>query len=238
MILLLRLAICDDDPDTVEKIESFLERLQDPLLEYDVFFDGYELEDYQLKTSQEYDIYLLDIEMERMDGLTFAKRLRDVDSRALIIFITGFSKYVYDVFEVFTFDFILKPVDFERLKHTMDKAFSYLKIARSSFVFSFRKNSFTLPCDRIIYIDKSGRKAYIHTTDNTYQCNMTVEEVWKQLDPHFFAAIRKSCIVNLSYVTEIVRDELILKDGKRLFVGRDYKQQVKIKHLHFLRSRL
>ena len=128
MILLLRLAICDDDPDTVEKIESFLERLQDPLLEYDVFFDGYELEDYQLKTSQEYDIYLLDIEMERMDGLTFAKRLRDVDSRALIIFITGFSKYVYDVFEVFTFDFILKPVDFERLKHTMDKAFSYLKL--------------------------------------------------------------------------------------------------------------
>lgn len=238
MIFLLRLAICDDDPDTVEKIESFLDRLQDPPLEYDVFFDGHELEKYQQNTSQEYDIYLLDIEMECMDGLTFAKRLRAVDSRALIIFITGFSKYVYDVFEVFTFDFILKPVDFERLKRTMDKAFAYLKVAKSSFVFSYRKNSFTLPCDRIVYIDKCGRKAFIHTTDSTYQCNMTMDEVWHQLDPRFFAAIRKSCIVNLSHVMEIVRDELVLKDGQRLFVGRDYKQQVKIKHLHFLRSRL
>lgn len=235
---MISIAVCDDDPLIIEKFESYLEQISDPPIEYDVFFDGNELEDYRNQTGQEYDIYFLDIEMQHMDGLTFAKRLRTIDSRALIIFITGYSKYVYDVFEVFTFDFILKPVNFDRIKKTMGKAFAYLHAAKTTFTFCYRKNSFSLPCDRIVYIDKSGRKAFIHTTDKTYQCNMTMDEVWPQLDSRFFTAIRSSSIVNLSYVMEIVRDEVSLKDGSRLFIGRDYRQQAKLKHLQFVRSRL
>lgn len=235
---MLHLAICDDDSAIIEKLESYLELITEPVFDYDVFFDGNELEEYRLRTGQKYDIYFLDIEMRDMDGLTFAKCLRSTDTQALIIFITGYDKYVYDVFEVFTFDFILKPIVFERLKKVLDNAFGYLRIAKISFNFSYRKNSFSLSSDQIMYIDKRGRKAYIHTIDKVYQCNMTMEEVWKQLDKHFFASIRSSCIVNLSYVTEIVKDELLLKDGQRLYVARNYKQQVKLKHLHFVRRQL
>ena len=104
---MIRIAICDDDSGVIETFESYLDKLKDFSFEYDVFFDGYELEQYLLRSGQEYDLYLLDIEMKTMDGLTFARHLRNSDSHALIVFITGYSKYVYDVFEVFTFDFIL-----------------------------------------------------------------------------------------------------------------------------------
>ena len=235
---MIRIAICDDDSGVIETFESYLDKLKDFSFEYDVFFDGYELEQYLLRSGQEYDLYLLDIEMKTMDGLTFARHLRNSDSHALIVFITGYSKYVYDVFEVFTFDFILKPIQFERMKKVLTKAFLYLKDAQNVFTFSYRKNSFSLSCDKIFYIDKIGRKAYIHTAEKTYQCNMTIDEIWQQLNQQFFVSTRASCIVNLAYITQIIKDEVILRNGTKLFAGREYKQNLKLKHLNFIRSQL
>lgn len=235
---MIRIAVCDDDPAAIENIETCLDQISEYSFDYDVFFDGAELLKYLQHSHTEYDIYMLDIEMKHMDGLTFAKELRLFDARALIIFITGYSKYVYDVFKVFTFDFILKPIKFSDVSKVIDKAFSYLKIAKNIFTFSYRKNSFSLSCDKILFIDKIGRKAYIHTIEKTYQCNMTIEEIWKQLDPHFFVSARSSCIVNLAYITEVIKDEIILKNDIRLFAGRSYKQNLKLKHLDFLRRQL
>ena len=52
-----------------------------------------------------YDIYILDIEMQGMNGLELAKTIRTNEPNALIIFLTSYSEYVFDVFEVITFDF-------------------------------------------------------------------------------------------------------------------------------------
>lgn len=53
-----------------------------------------------------------------------------------------------------------------------------------------------------------------------------------------FAEIRVSCIINLSEIVEIVRDELLLKNGETLYVGRAYRQEIKLRHLQFLKEQL
>ena len=66
---------------------------------------------------------------------------------------------------------------------------------------------------------------------------MTLNEIWKQLDSGAFVAIYPSCIVNLFYVREIVRDELILKTGDKLFVVKNIVKRLRKGNLRFIKEK-
>lgn len=100
----------------------------------------------------------------------------------------------------------------------------------------FHPGLFSIPCSEIMYIDKSGRKAFLHTPKSTYTLNMTLSNILTHVDPNLFGKIRSSCIVNLEYVQEVVRDELLLKNGESLFVSRNYRHTIKSQHLNFIRN--
>ncbi len=155
----------------------------------------------------------------------------------LLYFLTNYSKYVFDAFEVITFDFLIKPISFESFQKVILKSINYLSMTKKIFSFTYCKNNYSIPCSEIIHIDKSGRKAFLHTKDNIYQFNMTLEDILDHLDLRLFGKIRASCIVNLGYIQEIVRDELVLKTGDTLFVSRNYRQSIKDQHLHFIKDR-
>lgn len=85
-------------------------------------------------------------------------------------------------------------------------------------------------------IEKLGRKAFIHTTDaRVYQCNITLEKIWEQLNPSKFAAIHISCIVNLTEIASIKCDQLKLKNNEVLYVAKKYRQEIKSRHLQNLK---
>lgn len=236
---MIKLAICDDSPAVIEQIEAYLEQIQDLRFNYEVFFSAEELYDYKITQQIDFDIYLLDIELGTMSGLELAKKIRQVSPYALIIFLTSYTRYVLEVFEVITFDFIEKPLSYERFKMILHKASDFLRLTKVDFIFSYRKNSYSIPCQRIIYIEKTGRKAHIYTNyGSTYQCNITLDEIWTQLNPKTFASIHTSCIVNLNEILEVVCDKLTLKNGKVLYVARNYRQEIKHRHLQYLKERL
>ena len=236
---IMRLAICDDSTEIVEQIESYIDKMQEMHIEYEVFFSGEELYRYKKNEEVEFDIYLLDIEMKQMSGLELGHILRDESPYALIIYLTSHAQYVYDVFDVVTFDFIVKPLNYLRFQQAIEKATKYLHRAKVNFIFSYRKNTYSIPCQLIMYIEKRGRKAYIHTRDGKInKCNITINEIWKQLSTKMFVQIHASCIVNLEVISEIIKEQLVLEDGSVLYVGRNHKQEVKLKHLAFLKEQL
>ena len=150
---------------------------------------------------------------------------------------TNYSQYVFDVFETITFDFIEKPLTFDKMKKMLEKVKKYLGIAQKSFVFSYRKNNYNIVFSNISYLEKEGRKVWIYTTsDKKYQCNMTLEEIWSQLDTEIFGLLNKSLIVNISKIEGIMGESVVLQGGKRLYVSRAYKKELKKKHLDYLRG--
>ena len=96
---MLNLAICDNEPAIIEELEEYLDKISDISFDYEVFFSAEELYSYKKKQELDFDVYILDIEMGEMSGLELAKKLRQDSPHSLIVFLTSFSKYVYDVLE-------------------------------------------------------------------------------------------------------------------------------------------
>ena len=167
--------------------------------------------------------------------MQLAKEIRKIDAKALFVFLTGYTQYVMDVFEVITFDYISKPITVEKLESVLLKAMQYLHMIKRDFVFQFRKNQFRISCDDIVYFEKKGRQAVIHTISENFKANMTTEEIWKQLDDKVFAHIHVSYIINLGHIRAIEGDEVVMDNEERLLIARSHKQNLKEKHIEFVR---
>ena len=232
----MRIAVCDDNPKELERIKGCFCRIQG----YDLvcsYFDSTSTVMEILKTENSpYDLYILDIEMPGMNGLKLAKSIREKDSRALFVFLTSYSRYMKDVFDVVTFDFIEKPISDEKLLQILERAATYLNITSQHFSFGYRASRYSLKYDRILYIEKKGRQALIHTFEDVYKTNMTLEEIWKQLNPKSFVHIHSSYIINLYNLDRKDNEIAIMRNGEKLHITKGYRRELAMRHYEFVQG--
>ena len=232
----MRIAVCDDNPKELERIKGCFCRIQG----YDLvcsYFDSTSTVMEILKTENSpYDLYILDIEMPGMNGLKLAKSIREKDSRALFVFLTSYTRYMKDVFDVVTFDFIEKPISDEKLLQILERAATYLNITSQHFSFGYRASRYSLKYDRILYIEKKGRQALIHTFEDVYKTNMTLEEIWKQLNPKSFVHIHSSYIINLYNHDRKDNEIAIMRNGEKLHITKGYRRELAMRHYEFVQG--
>lgn len=119
-----------------------------------------------------YDMLLLDIEMGGMDGVSMARRVRAGNKTVQIIFITGYSDYIAEGYDVAALHYLMKPVNREKLFGVLDRAVERLKISQRALIWTwvgrwcayrFMKYAIstlgriTLPCMRSMSIPLSAR---------------------------------------------------------------------------------
>ena len=232
----MRIAVCDDNPKELERIKGCFCRIQG----YDLvcsYFDSTSTVMEILKTENSpYDLYILDIEMPGMNGLKLAKSIREKDSRALFVFLTSYTRYMKDVVDVVTFDFIEKPISDEKLLQILERAATYLNITSQHFSFGYRASRYSLKYDRILYIEKKGRQALIHTFEDVYKTNMTLEEIWKQLNPKSFVHIHSSYIINLYNLDRKDNEIAIMRNGEKLHITKGYRRELAMRHYEFVQG--
>ena len=232
----MRIAVCDDNPKELERIKGCFCRIQG----YDLvcsYFDSTSTVMEILKTENSpYDLYILDIEMPGMNGLKLAKSIREKDSRALFVFLTSYTRYMKNVFDVVTFDFIEKPISDEKLLQILERAATYLNITSQHFSFGYRASRYSLKYDRILYIEKKGRQALIHTFEDVYKTNMTLEEIWKQLNPKSFVHIHSSYIINLYNLDRKDNEIAIMRNGEKLHITKGYRRELAMRHYEFVQG--
>ena len=93
---MLHLAICDKSLNDIEQMEKYLENIKFFNFDYEVFENAKELYKYQTQHHENFDIYILSIELEDMLGLEVARKLREDSQEALIIFVSNDAKCVFD----------------------------------------------------------------------------------------------------------------------------------------------
>lgn len=234
---MLKIAVCDSNRKDIEYIEAVLDKPCRCPVEYDVYFCAEELLEHRRIYRETYHLYIICIELPGLNGLDLAKEIRKDDEKALFVFLAIHSEYVMEVFDVITFDYILKPITEEKLESTLSKAMRHLDMTKRDFVFKYRKDHFRISCDDIFYFEKNGRQVMIHTMHEIYKANMTIKELWEQLDQRVFAHIHMSYIVNLGRIMSIEGNEAILDNKKHLLIARSHKQELKEKYAEYIARR-
>lgn len=160
------------------------------------------------------DLVFLDVEMPGLNGIECAKRIIDIDPMIHIIFATAHFEYMPEAFDVYAFDYIIKPFSIERVEKTLDR----IKIIRSSFTSDNEimksitpeklmiKNrdsiSFVDTAD-IILIQREDRNTVIYTMDTSYTTSESLNELEQKLNKSIFLRSHKSYLINTSYVLKI-----------------------------------
>ncbi|WP_461881474.1 LytR/AlgR family response regulator transcription factor [Fusicatenibacter sp.] len=207
-----KIAICDDSEADRQYIGNMVERWASSaghVVQIDSFPSA---ENFLFHYAEEcdYNILLLDVEMGEMDGVTMAKKLRQSNDTVQIIFITGYSDYISEGYEVAALHYLMKPVKEEKLCLVLDRAVE--KLSKNEKVLNFETGGemVRVPIYQIRYADVSGNYVTVHTLSDV-TVKMTLSELEKQLDERFYRAGR-SCIVNLSCISRVTRKEIHLSD--------------------------
>ena len=208
-----KVAICDDS-DADRRYIMNMVRSWASAAGHEVQIDGFPSAEsflFRYAGESDYDILLLDIEMGAMDGVTMAKELRKSNDTVQIIFITGYSDYISEGYEVAALHYLMKPVNEEKLCLVLDRAAE--KLAKNERVLNFEVSGkmVRVPIYQIRYADVLGNYVTIHAlTDVTVK--MTLGELEKQLDERFYR-VGRSALVNLTQISRVTRAEIRLNDG-------------------------
>ncbi len=208
-----KIAICDDSDADRQYVLNMVDRWAmsaDHVVHTDTFASA---ENFLFHYAEEsdYDILLLDIEMGAMDGVTMAKQLRKNNDAIQIVFITGYSDYISEGYEVAALHFLVKPVKEDKLCSVLDRAAEKLSKNEKVLNFKIGGEMVRVPIYQIRYADVFGNYVTIHAlTDITVK--MTLGELEKQLDERFYR-VGRSTIINLIQISRVTKAEIKLSDG-------------------------
>lgn len=169
-------------------------------------------------------ILLLDIEMGPMDGVSLARTLRKENDAVQIVFITGYSDYIADGYEVEVLHYLMKPVKEEKLFAVLDRAVEKLHSNQRTLLLELPGEVVRLPVYQIRSAEVQGNYVTIHAkTDCTVK--MTLSELEAQLDDNFFR-LGRSALVNLGCVARVSKTAVTLNDGTVLPLPRGAYERI------------
>lgn len=161
--------------------------------------------------NKDWDILLLDIEMGPMDGVTMAKRVRQDDEAVQIVFITGYSDYIAEGYEVAALHYLMKPVSREKLLTVLDRALDKRKQQERCLILESTGELVRIPFYDIRYLDVRQNYVTVHAKAD-YTVKRTLGDFEKELDDRF-CRVGRSMIVNLRCIQRVTKTEVRLSDG-------------------------
>ncbi len=211
-----KIAICDDDKADRQYIEALVEKwAKDAGHSVQIAaFESAESFLFDYAEERDYDILLLDIEMGEMDGVTMAKKLRRDNDAVQIVFITGYSDYISEGYEVAALHYLMKPVKEEKLAEVLARAAEKLAKNEKCLYFETAGETVRIPVYQIRYADVMGNYVTIHAAEDV-KVKMTLGNLEKELDERFFR-VGRSAVVNLTQIARVTKTEIRLSDGEAI----------------------
>ena len=208
-----RVAIVDDSKTDAEFVKGILNswvELRQANIQAEVFPSA-EAFLFRYADDKEWDILLLDIEMGAMDGVTMAKRVRQDNEAVQIVFITGYSDYIAEGYEVSALHYLMKPVNGEKLMSVLDRAMEKRKQEERCLNLASSGEMVRLPFYEIRYLDVHQNYVTVHAKAD-YTVKRTLADVEKELDDRFHR-VGRGMILNLKYIQRVTKTEVRLSDG-------------------------
>lgn len=174
---------------------------------------------------KQFDVLLLDIEMQGMNGVDLAQIIRQQNKSIQIIFITGYMEYISQGYDVEALNYLLKPVNEEKLFEVLDKAMERISVSEKVLYIESTGEMIQLPLHSILYAEVDRNYITIHALGGKFTRKQTLKDLEDELDNRFFRAGR-SFLVNLMYIKRTSKTEVELKNGDIIPLSRGLYEEI------------
>jgi two-component system response regulator AlgR len=236
----LRVLVVDDEPLAVERLQLLLARCESVSL-VGTANDG----EAALRIAEAVapDLVLLDIAMPGMDGIDVARALSQSQVSPAVIFATAFDNFAVTAFDIAAVDYLMKPVQLDRLQRALDRARQQkaaapvgAQAAGSAHVEEFwvpdHSGLVRIGARDIERITAERDYMRLHVGRRSWLIHRTIAKLEDDLDPAMFIRVHRSVILRRDTIAGLYRDEgghwvARLTDGGEQRIGRSYSDDVK-----------
>ena len=223
----MKIAVCDDSREDREALRALLEACG----------HDFEIREYSLGTElyadmeyvRECGIVFLDINMEGMDGLEAAGRIKAECPKVHIVLVTAYVNYALDGYKVKASRFLLK----DDLEQTLPECVDDILREEQVVEFPFVEGNVRLRVDDIIYIETSRHKNVFYTAGQSYSIYRKMDELEAELAGMGFVRVHQSFLINMRYVVKLSSYIMALTTGKEISVPKSRYPQVKRQYMLF-----
>lgn len=191
-----------------------------------------------------WDVIILDIEMPDENGIEFSKRVREVNKNIKLVFITGYVNYMADSYKVHAFDFLLKPVNQQKIFDLFNELYSYyFNEDQNNSVLEFitTVGKINLPQSEIIYfeyvdksIDSINRCTKMVTSNGQFFIKKPLNDVYNSLDSNCFCMPHRSFIINFENVKSFKKNDVYMNNEHIIPISQRKIKSVKEQFTQFV----
>lgn len=243
---MLRIAICDDDAVSRTKVKRLMEAWLADHPELDVslrtFPSGRDLAD-RLEAGDSFELYLLDVLMPGLSGISLGQAIRERDSRATIIYLTSSPNYAVQSYGVRAFHYLLKPCGAKELYPVLDDLVERFSRAQTAML-PVRTHEGVVPVRlaELVCTELKSHAAHCHLADGNTVVSQTLRGSFDQflsplLEDRRFLKVGASYAVNLSFVRSLSGREFMMAGGRCVPIPRNALPSIRDAYLEYLSER-
>ena len=219
---MIHITVCDDDPEMIRACREFARRF-DSGHPYRLSWHFLEKpEEMEAQALAQEDILILDIQMGRWNGIDLARQIRRFNEQCIIIFSTNYLEYALQGYEVEAFRYLKKPILYEQLEKVLcEAAERHLRSEQASLVLRCGYDTEQVRIADILYCEtEAGHVRISLRGGRSIMANTAMGSLEEELKDHGFFRCHKGCLVCLSQVQQPLKNEVLMKDGRRIPVSR------------------
>lgn len=222
---MFRIAVVEDNDDDRSALLSKIKKYEEEFgVKFDIvtFNNGFNFMD---KFMPIFHLVFLDINMPGINGMDAAGQIRKVDEKVSICFTTSLAQYAIKGYEVSAIDFILKPVEYSRVKNVIAKTYKEFESGSENQILIKTSNSFSMvSLDDIEYVVADDHIIIYHTATKEYESWDTLKNVELKLNAPRFYRLSRSVILNLDHTKGVSRNgDVVMRSGAVFQIPRGKK---------------
>lgn len=220
----MKVAIVEDEAPHAEALQDLLRKWSgehQALIDVALFNSG---ESFLNACGDPFDLVFMDIQMDRIDGISAARQLRKQSFSGQLVFLTSFSEYVFDGYEVQALNYLMKPVSYEKIAKCMD--YVDQKLHDDHYTFRDHDSVTRISFSKIVCFSSADHYTQIITTEGNFRQRESLQIVFSHL-PSRFLFCHRTIIVNMEHVVKLKRRELSLSNGVIVPISQTYLQDVR-----------
>lgn len=224
-----RIAICDDAKYDLRQTYHMVSKYSDDNgLDFKIgtFSSASELERAE-EAGDCFDIYILDIIMENVDGIELGRRIRAANKKAVIIYTTNSKEFALESYSVKAFAYLVKPIAEAELFSEFDQMLENMKNTEQKIKIKFTTGTEIIPINDIISVEYRSRRMTYNLTDGRSMGGFSKRESFDTLSAPLqnygcFLKISASHIINMNHVKSLTAKEFIMSDDGSFSITRTY----------------